>query len=163
MRVKEQFEDKYIKQFQRIGREGDQVDFTISYLSSYVFKEKKDNSIRGNIKKWKDDGYIINLGRIPISSSKTGWPVNVYGILDVRLARYMTSRISTVEFLQKKVRLCPHCDYVVLRDWEEGESIMICQYCGYDWTTGEAPEYFEPFSDEEIPEDGPQQLEFWSR
>ena len=166
MRVKELFEAKYVAQFRAIGTASNQIDFTINYLSNYVFKEKKDNAIRGNIKKWRDDGYIINLGTILLKSSRTGRPVKLYGIQDVRLAKF-TSGLSPEQFLQSKVRLCRNCDNIVLRDWDETDSKPICHTCGYNWKTGEVPIDFVPLWDYDLDEgtneDAPAQLGFWPK
>ena len=129
MRVKELFEDRYVNEFRRIGLHGNQVDFTISYLYNDVFKTNtSENATRAKIRKWRDDGYIAFLGKIPNHRANTGRPVNLYGIRDIRLARVMTSGLTTPQFLSHKIRMCRHCNRFVIRDWDERDTSAICHH-----------------------------------
>ena len=145
MRVEELFEPKYLKPFRQIGTQSNQVDFTISYIATNVLKESQD-STRPRIKKWKDDGVIVELDRIP---SRSGNKVKLFGVRDIRLARIMANQLTTSQFFEKKVRKCPGCGRYIIRDWNEDDSSCICHWCGYDWETKEvSPDFRIPIADD---------------
>ncbi len=155
-RVSELYESNHIKQFRIIGSHANQVDFTIRYLSTDIYK-REQNAIRPKIKKWRDDGYIEDLGYIPSDRNPTGRHVKLFGVCDIRLARVMTLSISTAQFLDEKVKICENCNVYVVRDWGQGDSMNFCHICGYNWETQTIDPNFVPISDDDTDIDFPQQ------
>ena len=123
---------KHLISLQRIGSHSDHVDFTIPYLASDVFKESNTGS--GNrTREWRKLGFIRELGTIVAGSKGRGGKVKLFVVEDVRLARFMVSRLEMNEFLKAKLKRCPKCNEFNIRDLDSGDSNGICTFCYYDW------------------------------
>lgn len=121
----------YVKNLRRIGSQSSQVDFTTQQIRSSL--DVSATSAGGHIKNWKDAGIIVELSEVPNTRSRKGPKVKLYGVVDVRLARVMTSRLSASEFANSKVKKCenPNCAAYILRDWGERDSSNLCHICGF--------------------------------
>lgn len=108
-----------------------QVDFTIAYLASQIFREQP-NTTRNRMVSWRSENAIIDIDRIEDVSSKTERPVKLFAIKDIRVAKEIYPELTISEFLNKKYKKCPRCNAIVLRDWGDVDSSTLCQDCQYN-------------------------------
>lgn len=108
-----------------------QIDFTIPYLASEVFREGHTNT-RNRIKRWKDDGAIIDVDRVQNPNPEQTRSVKLFAVSDIRIAREMMRGMELLQFLDTKFKKCPKCDNTVLRDWGDVYSVSRCDVCQYD-------------------------------
>jgi len=113
-------------------RKFQQVDFTIPYLASVVFRERT-NSTRSRIHNWRREGIIVDLDeRVDNPNPDQDRPVKLFAISDIRVAKVMNSSTAVPDFLRLKYKQCPACGAIVLRDWGEPDSLSRCHLCQYD-------------------------------
>ncbi|MDE0554827.1 MAG: hypothetical protein OXI24_11455 [Candidatus Poribacteria bacterium] len=122
----------FLAHLRQVGTHSNQVDFTVSHVS--VSSKISTNSARSRIQKWKDAGIIVELREVANPRTSKGPKVKLYGVVDVRLARLMASRLSTKDFLESKVKPCSNsnCRSYLIRDWNESDSTTVCHLCGFD-------------------------------
>jgi hypothetical protein len=130
------FSDRTLKEFKTIGTQTGQVDFTISYLANYIFRELQGTT-RNRIKRWREEGVIVEVDRIDVAYSKKKHPVKLFAINDIRIAQVMCGNIPVPDFLDTKVDICPNCGTLVIRDWDQLDSAAICHECRYSWVSQE--------------------------
>lgn len=120
----ETFSDTIVKDLQRTKR----CDFTIRHVYSIVFKFTQPAGL-SKVRGWQKKGAVIQLGTT--QETEGAKPSNHYGIRDMLLARHVFSELSTPDFYQSKVRICPSCDAVLLRDWDVS-SPQHCNHCQHE-------------------------------
>lgn len=108
-----------------------QVDFTIAYLASQVFREAP-NTTRNRMVRWRSENAIVDIDKIEDVSSKTERSVKLFAIKDIRVAKEIYPELSINDFLNRKYKKCPRCNATVLRDWGEIDSSPLCQDCQYN-------------------------------
>jgi hypothetical protein len=101
------------------------LDFTVNYVASDVFKIGQ-NAARSKINTWLKTGVVKYINDIHIPSSKK--PVHHYAVVDSRIAKSIFPEMRFLSFLQNKVRTCPKCGTVLLRDWDISKE-HICHGC----------------------------------
>ena len=120
-RTKEVISKDILEELQKVHR----LDFTVNYVASNVFKISK-NAARSKISIWLNTGFLKHIDDIQVSSF--GRPVHHYAIMDSRIAKSIFLDLNFTDFLDKKVKRCPKCKQIMLRDWDLS-SKHICQYC----------------------------------
>lgn len=113
--------DTMVRDLRKIG----QIEFTISFLASKIYK-CQNNTVRSKIKKWKDLGIIETTGTE--KSAKKTKPINKYCISDVRVAKLVLSEMSIEDFLDLKYKECSECGTILFRDWDRNEQ-RSCNNC----------------------------------
>lgn len=116
--------DAIIRDLRKIN----QVEFTINFLASNIYKCPQ-NTVRSKIKKWNDLGIIENIGTE--KGGKRTRPVNKYCISDIRIAKIVLPEISIEDFLNSKYKKCPKCDTDLFRDWDYHEK-KLCHNCNLE-------------------------------
>jgi hypothetical protein len=106
-------------------RKNHRLDFTVNYVASDVFKIGK-NAARSKINTWLKTGVVKHINDVPISGSKK--PVHHYAVVDSRIAKSIFLELKFILFLQNKVKRCPKCETILLRDWEISRE-HICHIC----------------------------------
>jgi hypothetical protein len=122
--TQELFSDTLIRELQKAGR----CDFTIRYVYSDVFKFTQQAGLN-KVKNWEDAGAVVQLGTI--QESKGRKPSNHYGVAHILLAKHICPKVPIAEFLQKKVRVCPSCGEILVRDWDVTDK-QQCNSCQRD-------------------------------
>ncbi len=144
VRAEEVVSDKTLQQL----RKAHQADFTIAHLANYVFKEKH-NTTRSRIYRWRGEGAIVDVGRVP--SPRSNRPVKLIALRDIRVAKEVFSDLRVDDFLDRKYRQCPRCGASVLRDWGDANSLSTCHECQFDLESGE-PDSMEAWQRERLAE-----------
>ena len=111
-----------VRDLRRVAR----VDFTVSEVASDVF-HVETNSARAKIQAWENRGIVKLIGDIP---APRGRPHHHYGVVDARVARSMFPDEALAWFMKAKVRLCPNCNSLLIRDFDMGEDEGTCVECG---------------------------------
>jgi len=120
----ELFSDTAIKELLRTKR----CDFTIRHIYVNVFKFTQQaalNKVRG----WEDTGAVQQLGTIQETKGAKG--SNHYGIANMLLAKHVFARILIGEFISTKIKICPNCDGVLVRDWDL-RTPQLCHLCQHE-------------------------------
>jgi hypothetical protein len=108
-----------------------QVDFTIPYLASRIFKEQQSTT-RNRLLVWRSEDAIVEVERIEDPDSKQESKVKLFAIKDIRVAKEIYPELTIPQFLSQKYRKCSQCNASVLRDWGESASSSVCQDCQFD-------------------------------
>jgi hypothetical protein len=120
----ELFNDTIIRELQRTRR----CDFTIRHIYSDVFKITQPSGLN-KVKTWENAGAVKQLGTI--QESKERRYSNHYGISHILLAKYVFSQIPIEEFIRDKVRVCPSCNRILVRDWNLRRP-QQCNFCQHE-------------------------------
>mgnify|MGYP000923229143 CR=1 FL=1 len=109
------------------------IDFTVRYLSADVFKVTQQSGLN-KVQTWRRTGVVERIGTV--QEKRGNKPSDLYGIVNPLVAKYVHADLSIFEFMQKKVRLCPSCGAVVLRDFDlhPGGDRNRCQNCQQEVT-----------------------------
>jgi hypothetical protein len=122
----EMFEERVVQDLQRCRR----CDFTIRFISSEIFKftpQAGTNKVRN----WENSGAVIQVGQI--IESKGNKPSVLYGVDSLFLAKHIFAKLPIGDFLNAKVRTCPSCQVVVVRDWDLRAKNQ-CQSCQHEFS-----------------------------
>lgn len=114
----ETYSDQIIRDLQKTMR----CDFTIRHVYSNVFKFTQPAGMN-KVSGWLNTGAVIQHGTIQETAGAK--PSNHYGIANILLARHVFSKLPTIDFFASKIRICPSCNAVLLRDWD----VMQSQHC----------------------------------
>lgn len=117
----ESFDPQQIRDLKRNKR----LDFTIRHVYLNAFKFTQQAGLN-KVKAWEDAGAVKFLGTI--NDTKGAKASNHYGISNLLLAKHVSSSIPVFDLVEKKVRVCPECANVLIRDWELS-SEHLCDKC----------------------------------
>lgn len=120
----ELYNDTIIRELQRAKR----CDFTIRYIYSDVFKFTQQAALN-KVRNWEDAGAVQQLGTIQETVGAKG--SNHYGIANVLLAKHMFAQIPVWDFIISKIKLCPSCSTILLRDWDL-RNPQLCNNCQHE-------------------------------
>jgi len=101
------------------------IVFTSKTLHSEVFRGHTPQSVRSKLGKWKKLEVFTTIGSE--LSGKQGFPTEIHAFSDPSIA-FLAVNLPLDQFLQDKVRHCPNCGAVLLRDFEKGGSFQ-CKEC----------------------------------
>jgi len=127
IRAKELLPPQIFRELVKVGR----LDFTANYVASNIFKIEV-NSARNKIVQWIQTGAVEKIGELHTG----GRPVHQYAITDVRIAKAILPQLHLVDFIRKKLRACPQCDLLLIREWDQEQS-QACHSCGTEFTDSE--------------------------
>jgi hypothetical protein len=99
--------------------------FTIKYIYNDVFKFTQQ-AASSKIKTWQDTGSVEHIGSV--QGTKKNSAVNLYVVKNLLVAKHIFAEYSIFEFVDKKIKYCPQCNNLLLRDWDL-EANHICYNC----------------------------------
>jgi hypothetical protein len=105
-----------------------QVNFTVKHVYASVFKFSPQAGI-AKVKQWQDGGIVQRIASI--KETKGSKPSNLYGLSNPLVGKHIFPDLSAFEFWDKKLRVCPGCDALLIRDWDERPE-SVCHRCDLD-------------------------------
>ncbi|KAF1692211.1 hypothetical protein CSC65_14710 [Pseudoxanthomonas daejeonensis] len=120
----EEFDPQQLRDMKRNRR----VDFTIRHVYLNVFKFTQQAGMN-KVKSWEDSGAVEFLGTI--KDTQGAKASNHYGISNYLLAKHVCADLPVFDFIERKIRRCPKCEVVVMRDWDLLNE-HLCQSCQAD-------------------------------
>ncbi|VVB93528.1 Uncharacterised protein [uncultured archaeon] len=122
----ENFPEKMILELKKNRR----IDFTINHVYNDVFKFTQQAGI-SKVATWENMGLVEKIGTI--RESKGTRPSYHYCIMNIIIAKNIFSDLNIFNFFGNKVRWCPNCGKLLLRDWDIDRSLS-CDSCQTDVT-----------------------------
>ena len=104
------------------------IDFTITHVYSDVFKFTQQAGI-SKVKTWADNGLVEKIGTI--KESRGSKPSHHYILSNIIVAKHILSDQNIFNFFENKVRWCPTCGKLLLRDWDIRQ-LLPCDECQID-------------------------------
>lgn len=102
-----------------------ECDFTIKRIYSDIFRISQQAALR-KIQIWEDCGAVLNIGTT--QETKGARRSNLYGISNPLLAKHIFQDLSVQEFVNLKMKECPSCGRMLLRDWGKRDTFS-CHDC----------------------------------
>ncbi|WP_152622468.1 P-loop ATPase, Sll1717 family [Archangium violaceum] len=101
------------------------VTFSSKSLHSDVFRSQQAQSVITKVGNWKKYGVSVVIGNL--ISGRRGFPTEVHAFSNSCVA-FLAANLPLNDFIEKKVRRCPECHVVLLRDFDAGGEFQ-CQAC----------------------------------
>ena len=120
----EQFNETIVRELQRTNR----CDFTIRHIYLNVFKFTQPAALN-KVSAWENIGAVRQIGRIQETKGVRG--SNHYALANLPLAKHVYSKMPINDFVRTKLRFCPSCNNVLLRDWDI-RSPQLCDKCQHE-------------------------------
>lgn len=101
------------------------VTYSSRSLHNEVFRAEKFRSVATRVANWKRYGFSTVYGKL--LSGRRGNPAEKHAFTSPPIA-FLASGLSIRSFVSDKVRNCPQCDELLLRDFEQGGAFQ-CHAC----------------------------------
>lgn len=113
--------ERLLRDLLKVGR----IDFTVLHMYRAVFKISQQAGLQ-KIQQWGNRGIVAQIGT---QKSNEGSRSNHYGIVDPLFAKYLASNLNVFEFTDVKVRRCPKCSTINIRDFDftPTQACIVCQ------------------------------------
>lgn len=105
------YSEAVVRDLQKLKR----ADFTVKYVYNDIFKFTQQAGI-SKVKVWQDVGVVDQIG--VIQETKGVRSSNHYGLTNPLVLKYMFPELTVFELYDRKMRVCPACGELLLRDWD---------------------------------------------
>jgi hypothetical protein len=79
-------------------------------------------------------GAVAKVGEL----DSGGHPIYEYAVRDIRVAKAICPQLQLSEFMRYKLRTCPRCSTIMIRDWDLGLA-QTCHGCEIEWPAKSVP------------------------